>query len=129
MQAPLLRGFAFTRCGTRLLNTQIDNGPKKLVLTSFGDPVKCLSLEKDSPSVLDPPTGDEVVVKVLASPINPADINTAQGVYPVKPSLPGVIGHEGVMQVIFSLVCSHFTISSGQFAVTLVYYVLVDYQW
>jgi len=41
--------------------------------------------------------GDEVVVKMLAAPINPADINTVQGVYGKKPSsFPAFIGNEGV---------------------------------
>lgn len=36
---------------------------------------------------------------MLAAPVNPADINTIQGVYPVKPSLPSVPGNEGVGRV------------------------------
>ena len=30
------------------------------------------------------------------APINPSDINTIEGKYPLKPELPGVPGHEGV---------------------------------
>jgi len=30
------------------------------------------------------------------APINPSDINTIQGKYPIHPTLPGVPGHEGV---------------------------------
>lgn len=41
----------------------------------------------------------EVLVKMLASPVNPADINTLQGIYPVKPPLPTTPGGEGVGQV------------------------------
>lgn len=37
---------------------------------------------------------------MLAAPINPADINTIQGVYPIKPPLPSVPGNEGVGQII-----------------------------
>lgn len=37
---------------------------------------------------------------MLAAPINPADINTIQGVYPIKPPLPSTPGNEGVGQVI-----------------------------
>jgi len=38
---------------------------------------------------------------MLASPVNPADINTVQGTYPVKPSkFPSVPGNEGVGVVI-----------------------------
>jgi hypothetical protein len=37
---------------------------------------------------------------VLQAPINPSDINTVQGKYPLQPSLPGVPGHEGVGKVV-----------------------------
>lgn len=42
----------------------------------------------------------QVVVKFLLAPVNPADINTIQGVYPIKPKLPGVPGNEGVAEVV-----------------------------
>ncbi|CAK5035442.1 unnamed protein product [Meloidogyne enterolobii] len=42
----------------------------------------------------------QVLVKWLAAPINPADINQVQGVYPIKPNLPAVGGNEGCAQVI-----------------------------
>jgi trans-2-enoyl-CoA reductase len=38
---------------------------------------------------------------MLASPVNPSDINTIQGTYPVKPArLPAVPGNEGVGVVV-----------------------------
>ena len=30
------------------------------------------------------------------APINPSDLNTVQGKYPITPPLPGTPGHEGV---------------------------------
>ena len=43
----------------------------------------------------------QVLVKYIASPINPADINTIQGVYPLKPaSFPAIGGNEGVAEVL-----------------------------
>ncbi len=42
---------------------------------------------------------DEVLIRWLASPINPADINQIQGVYPIKPPLPAVGGNEGYGRV------------------------------
>ena len=36
---------------------------------------------------------------MLAAPINPADLNTIEGTYPKKPSLPAVGGNEGVGEV------------------------------
>ncbi|KAL9232549.1 hypothetical protein vseg_007649 [Gypsophila vaccaria] len=41
----------------------------------------------------------DVCVKMLASPINPSDINRIQGVYPLRPDPPAVGGYEGVGQV------------------------------
>jgi NADPH:quinone reductase-like Zn-dependent oxidoreductase len=43
---------------------------------------------------------DRLLVKLLATPINPSDINQIQGVYPLKPQLPkGIGGNEGVFAV------------------------------
>lgn len=45
------------------------------------------------------PGPGKVRVRYLASPVNPADINQVQGVYPIKPSLPAVGGNEMVGEV------------------------------
>ncbi len=37
---------------------------------------------------------------MIAAPINPADINMIQGVYPIGPQLPAVGGNEGVGEVL-----------------------------
>lgn len=66
---------------------------QSLVLREFGPPESALSLERQEL----PPLGDkQVLINLLAAPINPSDINTIQGVYPLRPALPGVPGHEGV---------------------------------
>jgi trans-2-enoyl-CoA reductase len=39
-------------------------------------------------------------VKILQAPINPADINTVQGKYPVKPTFPAIGGNECVGEVL-----------------------------
>ncbi|XP_037357241.1 enoyl-[acyl-carrier-protein] reductase, mitochondrial isoform X2 [Talpa occidentalis] len=44
--------------------------------------------------------GSDVHVKMLAAPINPADINMIQGNYGFLPKLPAVGGNEGVGQVV-----------------------------
>lgn len=50
-----------------------------------------------------PPADGEVVVKMLAAPINPADINFIQGVYGIKPTLPhSRAGLEGFGRVVES---------------------------
>ncbi|XP_055593210.1 enoyl-[acyl-carrier-protein] reductase, mitochondrial [Uranotaenia lowii] len=63
----------------------------------FGDPAKVLRIDRET--VNDPSNG-EVLVKTLVAPINPADINTIQGKYPVKPTFPAVGGNECLGEVI-----------------------------
>src|SRR3977135_625531 len=41
------------------------------------------------------PGADEVVVKMRAAPINPADLNAIEGKYPGKREVPAVPGIEG----------------------------------
>ncbi|XP_055782224.1 enoyl-[acyl-carrier-protein] reductase, mitochondrial isoform X2 [Salvelinus fontinalis] len=41
-----------------------------------------------------------VLVKLLAAPINPSDINMIQGSYAILPDLPAVGGNEGVAQIL-----------------------------
>ncbi|CAH0563454.1 unnamed protein product [Brassicogethes aeneus] len=76
----------------RLLSTQ----PSKLVYSEYGDPIKVI--QRANEDISDPKDG-EVLIKMLAAPVNPADINTIQGKYPSKPPLPAVPGNEGVGKV------------------------------
>lgn len=46
------------------------------------------------------PAADEVVVRMQAAPLNPADINAIEGKYPVKPPLPATPGMEGAGVVV-----------------------------
>jgi NADPH:quinone reductase-like Zn-dependent oxidoreductase len=57
-----------------------------------GKPVEVLECNAFSPQI---PAAGEVLVRVLAAPINPADLNTIEGTYGVKPTLPAVPGIEG----------------------------------
>lgn len=70
---------------------------KALKYDNFGEPTKVLQLVED---VADKPKDNNVLVKILAAPINPADVNTIQGKYPVKPVFPAVGGNEGVGEVV-----------------------------
>ena len=65
---------------------------------NYGDPSKVLYGEHiDLPALSE----GKVLLKMLAAPINPADINMIQGVYPVKPpALPAVGGNESVSEVL-----------------------------
>lgn len=65
----------------------------------FGKPAEVLTLES-----LDlPPLGEgEVRLKILAAPVNPADLNLIEGTYGMKPPLPAVPGIEGCGEVVES---------------------------
>lgn len=62
-----------------------------------GDPSQVVQLENVD---LPPVSSKDVLVKVLAAPINPSDINMIQGTYAILPDLPAVGGNEGVAQVV-----------------------------
>ncbi|CAO1434714.1 unnamed protein product [Diamesa tonsa] len=65
--------------------------------SDFGDPVKVVKMCQEQ---LKSPGTNQLLVKILLSPINPADINTIQGKYPVKPEFPAVPGNECVAEVV-----------------------------
>lgn len=69
----------------------------KLSYSEFGDPIKVVHIEEGDLDRLQP---NQVLVKMLAAPVNPADINTIQGKYPSKPNLPAVPGNEGVGEIV-----------------------------
>ena len=86
-----------------------------LVIDRFGNASDCLQM-------IDSPAGrcrdGDVRVRMLASPINPADLNWMEGTYGKRPDLPATPGTEAVGEVIES--CSaHF--SPGQKVIFLGY--------
>lgn len=46
------------------------------------------------------PTANEAVVRMIAAPINPADLNSIEGKYPIRPPLPATPGMEGAGTVV-----------------------------
>ncbi|HEY5953225.1 MAG TPA: 2-enoyl thioester reductase domain-containing protein [Terrimicrobiaceae bacterium] len=65
-------------------------------LTAFGKPADVLRLnERPRPR---PGRGD-VLLEMLAAPVNPADLNVIEGKYGELPKLPAVIGNEGAGRV------------------------------
>ena len=79
---------------------------KALIYSNYGEPKDVLNLHGHS---ISPPSSTNVTVRMLATPINPADVNQVQGVYPVKPPMTSVLGtsspsavggNEGVGEVI-----------------------------
>lgn len=69
----------------------------KLIYKEYGEPINVINKETEE---LPEPKNREVLLKMLAAPINPADINTIQGKYPSKPPLPAIPGNEGVAEVV-----------------------------
>jgi len=71
---------------------------KAIHLTSYGSPAQNLKLvDVSEPSA---PASNEVLIRVEYSPINMSDLMLAQGIYLLRPSLPAVVGGEGVGTVV-----------------------------
>src|SRR5438552_980907 len=67
-------------------------------IRTFGEPGIVLELA-DLPDPPAPGAG-QVLIGVEYAPINMNDLYLIQGVYPVRPSLPSVVGNEGVGRVL-----------------------------
>ena len=67
-----------------------------IVFHAHGVPAEVAHAEETEVPELRP---DEARLRLLAAPINPADLNTIEGKYPLVPPLPGVPGVEGVAVV------------------------------
>ncbi|KAN0073227.1 hypothetical protein V8E54_008447 [Elaphomyces granulatus] len=105
---PLARRIITDRSwnGKRYVSAYGYTQAKALVYSKYGEPKDVLRLHKHSISA---PHGTQVNLRLLAAPLNPADINQIQGVYPSKPSLDtalgtpepsAVAGNEGAFEVI-----------------------------
>ncbi|VDD76123.1 unnamed protein product [Mesocestoides corti] len=69
----------------------------QIMFKEHGEPLDVLYEKTQDIGPLGP---NDVLVNYRASPINPSDINTIQGTYPLKPKLPGVPGNEGAGYVL-----------------------------
>jgi NADPH:quinone reductase-like Zn-dependent oxidoreductase len=67
---------------------------KRVVFDRFGPPAEVLRVEEDVPAP--PVRRGEVLVRMLASPVNPSDLMYVSGKYGLKPQLPATPGFEGV---------------------------------
>lgn len=83
------------KMGARTFSSSVAVKAKALQYTKHGSPLNVLKLE-------DGPVGGkgDVKVKMIAAPINPADINLVQGIYGEQVSLPAVGGNEGVAEIV-----------------------------
>ncbi|OWF39165.1 enoyl-[acyl-carrier-protein] reductase, mitochondrial-like [Mizuhopecten yessoensis] len=69
-----------------------------ITYSDFGDPRKVLRKE-----IIPMPTkleSSQILVKMLMAPINPSDINMIEGTYHIRPTLPSLVGNEGVGEVV-----------------------------
>lgn len=73
----------------------------------FGSPKDVLRVESKS---IEPPKGNEVLVRMLARPINPSDLIPIRGAYSHRISLPNIPGYEGVgiVEDVGPLVSQHY---------------------
>lgn len=95
----ILNKFSISKTilGTHFHGRHMSCLAKCLKYSNYGEPSEVLEMcEIEIPE----PKGNEVLVQTIAAPINPADINTIQGKYPVKPTLPAVGGNEFVADVV-----------------------------
>lgn len=76
---------------TRRLFQQCTN--RAIVYSQNGDPSKVLTA-LTYPS-LPPPTSNTLNVQFILAPINPADLNVVEGVYPAKPALDASFASSG----------------------------------
>ena len=67
--------------------------PKAVVYRQYGVPAETVEVV-ETPAT-EPGPGQVLLQNILA-PINPADLNTIEGKYPVRPTLPATPGVEGV---------------------------------
>ncbi|MEO5717194.1 MAG: 2-enoyl thioester reductase domain-containing protein [Chthoniobacterales bacterium] len=65
---------------------------KAIVYEAHGKPEEVLRLEEQS---LREPAAGEALVRILAAPVNPADLNQIEGKYPIRFPLPATPGFEG----------------------------------
>lgn len=70
---------------------------QRVVFSNFGRPEEVVAVEQVE---LPAPGPGQVMVRMLAAPINPADVNFIEGVYGIKPELPSAAGLEGCGEVL-----------------------------
>ncbi|CAL5866656.1 uncharacterized protein PFLUO_LOCUS865 [Penicillium psychrofluorescens] len=104
--SPLIASRSFLAESRRAISTYGYTQSKALIYSKYGEPKDVLSLHKHSISA---PHGTQVNLRLLTAPMNPADVNQIQGVYPSKPpfqstlgtSEPAAVGgNEGAFEVI-----------------------------
>lgn len=94
-----IRGlFSYISLNSRFYKNALNLSGYAITYKEYGDP--CTVLEKVEYEVPETLQSGQVLLKMLAAPVNPADINMIQGKYALKPKLPAVGGNEGVAEII-----------------------------
>jgi trans-2-enoyl-CoA reductase len=75
----------------------VKKGINAAVYETHGKPAEVLRIEQKPWPV---PAPDEVVVQMLAAPINPADLNAIEGKYPGRREVPAIPGFEGSGKIV-----------------------------
>ena len=91
--------FSILRSSLRRFSSSASRADRAVVYESNGDPASALRV-LTYPELPQPPA-DSVKLEFLLSPINPADINVVEGVYPTKPSLEDALTPAGAPQPLF----------------------------
>jgi NADPH:quinone reductase-like Zn-dependent oxidoreductase len=80
---------------------------KCIKLYEFGSPKDVLRIESQS---IEPPKDNEILVRMLARPINPSDLIPIRGSYSHRIYLPNIPGYEGVdiVEDVGPIVSQHF---------------------
>lgn len=95
---PLSRSFVTSLVSVRQMSAVAStDSVKSLFYKEYGEPVNVLHVTTQP---VNQPDSNQVSVRWLLAPVNPADINTIQGKYPSKPPLPATPGNEGVGEVV-----------------------------
>lgn len=85
----------------RLNRSIVSYGVQELQADQYGIPTEVLKLNETTVIDASQLKANDVMVKLLAAPINPADLNMIEGKYALLPaSLPATFGNEGVFQVL-----------------------------
>lgn len=77
--------------------TSIPNTTLAAQYTERGNPTDVIKLTELSLQCND----DELIIQMVAAPINPSDINMIEGTYMIKPELPAIAGGEGVGRIVY----------------------------
>ncbi|XP_044145824.1 enoyl-[acyl-carrier-protein] reductase, mitochondrial-like [Bufo gargarizans] len=102
-------------CNRRSLRRSYQTSCKSLVYRRHGPWKEVLKLE----NVPLPYVGEQDIhIRMLAAPVNPADINMLQGNYGILPHLPAIGGNEGVGEVI-KVGCQVHRIKPGDWVIPI----------